>query len=141
MKTFALVQGDLSPAAGGYLMYDGPQKIHQDLSLALREAYGGDSLHPAWGSILQNLVGRPLTPDVKQKILVEINRVLANYITVQNARIAQDNVTGSASGMTTDDVVNGVSNLSVQQVYDSIVVSVALQTISRQQITISQVIG
>ena len=32
MKTIALVQGDFSPAPGGYLLYEGPQKIHQDLT-------------------------------------------------------------------------------------------------------------
>lgn len=140
MKTLALVRGDLVPAAGGYLMYEGVQKIHQDLALALQEAYGGDPLHPAWGSILQRLIGGPLTADAKQQILTEVNRVINNYISVQNARIIQDNATGSVSSMSTDDVVNSLSGLSVQQVYDSIVISVALQTLSRQQVTITQVV-
>lgn len=122
-------------------MYEGTHKIHQDLALALQEAYGGDTLHPAWGSILQNLVGGPLTEGVKQQILVEVNRVLNNYISVQNARIIQDNATGSVSRMTTDDVVNSITGLSAQQVYDSIVLTVALQTLSRQSITIAQVIS
>jgi phage baseplate assembly protein W len=78
VKTLALVQGDLSPAPGGYLMYEGPQKIHQDLALALQEAYGGDKLHPRWGSILQNFIGLPMTDDVKNKVLSEINRVISN---------------------------------------------------------------
>lgn len=141
MKTLALIQGDLSPAAGGFLMYEGVQKIHQDLALALREAYGGDALHPRWGSILQDMVGEPLTAEIKQQILVEINRVINNYITVQNARIVQDNVSNILSNITSDDVVNAISGISVQQIYDSIVVQVTLQTLSRQQVKINQTIG
>lgn len=141
MKTFALVKGDFVPAPGGYLMYEGAQKIHQDLALALQEAYGGDSFHPRWGSILGAMVGGPLTADLKQQILAEVNRVISNYITVQNARIIQDNNTGSLSRMTTDDVVNAVENITAQQLYDQIVVSVTLQTLSRQQININQVIS
>ena len=141
MKTLALVQGDLSPAPGGYLMYNGAAKIHQDLALALKEAYGEDVLHPRWGSILKQYVGFPLTDDVKTKILTEINRVIGNYITVQNARIVQDSNTGSISSLTTDDVVRSVSNVSVQQIYDSLVVSVILETLSRQQVNINQVMS
>lgn len=141
MKTFALVQGDLSPAPGGYLLYEGAQKIHQDLALALKEQYGGDAIHPRWGSILQNLVGGPLTPDMKQSVLTEVNRVLSNYITVQNARIIQDSNSNSVSSLTTDDIVGSVLSTTAQQIYDSLVVSVTLQTLSRQQININQVVS
>lgn len=140
MKTFALVKGDLSPAPGGYLMFEGAAKIHQDLALALQEAYGGDALHPRWGSILQSMIGEPLTPSLRQAILTEVNRVLSNYIAVQNARIIQDSNNHSLSALTTDDVVASVTNTTAQQVYDSIVISVGLQTVSRQSIQINQVI-
>lgn len=141
MKTLALIQGDLSPAAGGYLLYQGEQKIHQDLALALQEAYGGDVLHPAWGSILPNLIGGPLTSDVKQSIITEVNRVINNYIAVQNAQIVQSNATGQVSNLTTDDVVNSITGLQVQQIFDSVVVSVSLQTLSSQQVSINQIIS
>jgi phage baseplate assembly protein W len=141
VKTLALIQGDLSPAPGGYLMFSGADKIHQDLSLALREEYGGDPIHPRWGSILQTLVGGPLTAEMRQSVLSEINRVISNYITVQNARIIQDSTTNSVSSLMQDDVVQSVSSMSAQQIYDSIVVRVALQTVSRQNIIISQVIS
>ena len=141
MKTLALVQGDLSPAPGGYLTYEGAAKIHQDLALALRETYGADQLHPRWGSILQQLVGSPLTADLKNKVLTEINRVIGNYITVQNARIVQDSNTGTISNLTTDDVVRSVSNISAQQIYDSLVVSVTLETLARQTVNINQVLS
>jgi phage baseplate assembly protein W len=141
VKTFALVQGDLVPAAGGYLLYDGPRKIHQDLSLALRETYGTDQFHQAWGSILPNMIGQPLTATLRQEVLAEVNRVINNYITVQNSRIVQDNATGSVSALTTDDVVTGLSNISVQQIFDALVIKVGLRTISRQDININQVIS
>jgi phage baseplate assembly protein W len=141
VKTLALIQGDLTPGPGGYLLIDGAAKIHQDLSLALLEVYGGDSLHPRWGSILQNLIGGPLTVDMRQSILTEVNRVLSNYITVQNSRIVMDSTAGNISSLTTDDVVGSVLSSSAQQVYDSIIVSVVLETLSRQQIQITQVVS
>jgi phage baseplate assembly protein W len=141
MKTFALVQGDLSPSGGGYLLYEGPAKINQDLTLAMKEEYGTDKFHPRWGSVLKKYIGLPLTPEVKAKTLTEVNRVVNNYITIQNARIVTDNNTSSASRYSTDDVVQSIINLSAQQVYDSLLVSVTLQTISRQQININQVIS
>jgi phage baseplate assembly protein W len=141
VKTLALVQGDLSLAPGGYLFYEGALRIHQDLSLALREAYGADFLHPRWGSILQDIVGSPITAGTKNQILSEINRVISNYITVQNSIIQRDSQSGSISNLSTDDVVNSVTSINVQQIYDSIVVSVVLQTISRQSVTINQIVS
>jgi phage baseplate assembly protein W len=141
VKTLALIKGDLATAPGGYLLYDGALKIHQDLALALQEVYGGDSLHPRWGSILQNLIGGPLTPDVTQSVLSEVNRVLSNYITVQNSRIIEDSTAGNVSSLTTDDVVGSVLSASAQQIYDSLVVSVTLETLSRQQIQVNQVVS
>jgi phage baseplate assembly protein W len=135
------VQGDLSPAPGGYLMYEGAAKIHQDLALALREAYGADHIHPRWGSILQQLIGTPVTADLKTKILTEVNRVISNYITVQNAQVVQSSNTGTVSSMTTDDIVQSVSDIRVQQIYDSLVVNVVLQTLNRQLININQIMS
>lgn len=141
MKTFALIQGDLSPAAGGYLMIDGTRKITQDLSLALKESYGGDELHAAWGSILPEMIGYPLTEELKQQIITEITRVINNYITVQNARIVADDAIGNTSSLSTDDVVNGIGAISVKQVYDAVIVTVVVQTLSRKEVTINQVLA
>lgn len=141
MKTFALVHGDLSPAPGGYLMYEGAPKINQDLALALREQYGTDIFHPKWGSVLPQFIGLPMTPDIKSQVLTEVSRVISNYITVQNAQISQASVNGSASALTTDDVVQSVSSIQAQQMYDQLIVSVVLQTISRQNININQILS
>lgn len=141
MKTFALIQGDFAPSGGGYLMYSGAQKINQDLTLALKEEYGLDPYHPRWGSILKKYIGLPLTTALRAKVITEINRVINNYITVQNARIVSDSNTASPSSYTTDDVVIGVSGINAQQVYDNLLVNVTLQTASRQHININQVLS
>lgn len=141
MKTFALVQGDLSPSGGVYQMYEGANKIYQDLTLALKEEYGLDPYHPRWGSILNKYIGLPLTQQQTAKVITEINRVINNYITVQNAGIVQDTNTGASSRYTVNDVVQSVSNISAKQVYDSLLVSVTLQTLSRQTINITQVLS
>lgn len=140
MKTLALTQGDLTPAPGGYRMLEGANKIQQDIGLALQEEYGTDSSHPLWGSILPTMIGAPITEDLKQQIRVEVNRVVNNYIAVQNARIVQDNVTGSQSSMTTDDVVNAITGLSITQLFDSVVINLGLQTISRQNVNLNHVV-
>ena len=141
MKTLAIVQRDLSLAPGGYLMYEGAARIHQDLALALQEVYGGDPIHPKWGSILQRYIGSPLTAEVRSKVLAEINRVISNYIAVQNARIVADSNNSVLSKVTTDDVVQSITTINAQQVYDSLVVSVVLQTLSRQTVSVNQVIA
>lgn len=141
MKTFALVQGDLSPSGGGYLMYEGPAKINQDVTLALKEEYATDPFHPRWGSVLKRYVGLPMTAELKAKVLTEVNRVINNYITIQNARIVSDNNSSTPSRYSTDDIVQGVTNLSAQQIYDSLIVSLTLQTASRQTLDINQVIS
>lgn len=140
MKTLALSNGDLVVVPHGYQTYSGAQKIVQDLGLALREVYGGDQLHPRWGSILLNYIGTPLTADVKANVINEINRVLKNYISVQNAQISDTIQSGSKSSMTTDDIVESVLNIDANQVFDSLVVTVTLQTVSRQTLTLSQVV-
>jgi len=141
MQTLALVQGDLVPAPGGYRMYSGAQKISQDLSLALREEYGGDQYHPKWGSILPTMIGGPLDTQAKTDIMAEVSRVLANYIAVQNARIVQDNARGVLSSLTTDDVVQSVGSTRVTPIYDSVAVNVVLNTLSRQSVNINQIIS
>lgn len=140
MKTFALTSGDLTPSGGGYAMVEGAAKINQDLSLALRETYGQDQFHTRWGSVLQNYVGQPLTSGMTAKVLAEINRVVTNYITIQNARIVSDSNSSTPSSYSTDDVVQNILSMNAQQVYDSLFVSVNLQTVSRQQISINQVL-
>lgn len=122
-------------------MVEGAAKIYQDLSLALREEYAIDHLHPSWGSTLHRYVGRPLTEDLRARVLRELNRVVQNYITVQNSRIVNNSNSGTFSSMTTDDVVRSVSSITTQQLYDVLLIRVILQTSSRQTININQVLS
>ncbi len=141
MKTLALVQGDLAVGTGSYLTYSGVNKISQDLSLALREAYGGDRFHPSWGSILQQYVGTPMVEEAKAGVVAEVTRVLNNYITVQNAQIQAAGTQNVQSTLTTDDVVQSITSINATQVHDSLVVTVTLQTLSRQAVSITQVVS
>lgn len=140
MKTLALVQGDLAIVPGGYLTYTGVDKINQDVSMALKEQYGSDPFHIRWGSVLQNFVGRPITTELRGQVVSEINRVLRNYISVQNSQLAQASNSGTPSVLSANDVVQSVASISAVQNYDSLVVRVVLETLARQTITVAEIV-
>lgn len=138
MQTLALIQGDLALSSGSYLTYSGPDKIRQDLDLALNEDYGSDPFHPYWGSILNRYIGEPLTASVKQAVLTEVSRVLTNYVMVQTDLIAADGTYDNRSSFSTSDVVRSVESIDAQSVSDRILVTITLQTMSNQTITIKR---
>lgn len=138
MQTLALVQGDLVLNSGSYLTFSGPDKIRQDLDLALNEAYGADQFHPLWGSILDRFMGQPITSSLKQAVLNEVTRVLKNYITVQTDDISSDSVANQLSRYDTGDVVQSVESINAVVSFDRITVTVVLQTLSNQTITIQR---
>jgi phage baseplate assembly protein W len=138
MQTLALVNGDLVLNSGTYLTFSGPDKIRQDLDLALNEAYGADQYHPLWGSILDRFIGQPLTSSLQSAVLNEVTRVLANYIAVQTDDISSDTVADTLSRYDTGDVVQSVESIDATVSMDKITVSVVLRTLSNQTITINR---
>jgi phage baseplate assembly protein W len=138
MDTLALVQGDLVLASGNYLTFSGVNRITQDLTLALNEAYGGDRNHPYWGSILDRYIGAPLTPDRQQAVLNEVQRVLKNYIAVQTDEINQAALNGDRVNYSTSDVVQSVVSVNAAVQQDRISITVLLQTMSGRTVSITR---
>jgi phage baseplate assembly protein W len=138
VQTLALLNGDLVLNSGTYLTFSGPDKIRQDLDLALNEAYGADQYHPLWGSILDRFIGQPLTSSLQTAVLNEVTRVLANYIAVQTDDISSDAVADTRSRYDTSDVVQSVEAINATVALDKITVSVVLRTLSNQTITINR---
>jgi phage baseplate assembly protein W len=139
MKTLALVGGDLAIGSdGGYLLYDGVARIKQDLTLALTEEYGTDRFHPTYGSIIQSYLGHPNTEEIRQLVRAEVNRVLQNYLIIQQHDVLRDTVIDVAGRYSTSDVVQSVSAIEVRALLDTIYVYATLTTLARDTVTISR---
>jgi phage baseplate assembly protein W len=138
MMTLALVAGDFVLSAGTYATFSGSDKIQQDLSLALNEDYGSDTYHPYWGSILNRYIGAPLTPGIKSAVSIEVQRILKNYIAAQADAASTDIASNTRGSFNTSDIVQKVESIDVVVAYDSINITVVLQTMSRQTVTIKK---
>lgn len=139
IQTLALVHGDLVIGSdGNYLLYTGADRIRQDLTLALTEEYGTDRFHPGFGSIVQEYLGRPITPDLQLLVQAEVNRVIQNYLIIQQNEVIRGTLYDVAGTYNTADVVRSVDSITVRAVMDTIYIAVALTTLARQTITISK---
>lgn len=139
MQSLALVNGDLViGGAGGYATLSGVERIRQDLTLALWEEYGTDRFHPRYGSIIKQYLGSPITPELQQLVKAEVNRVIQNYIAIQQAEVirgTQYDVTGRYD---TSDVVRSLDQIDVRTTLDAIYVMAALTTLARERVTVSR---
>jgi phage baseplate assembly protein W len=139
MKTLALVNGDLAIGTNGaYLLYSGVSRIKQDLTLALTEEYGTDRFHPTYGSIVQSYLGQVLSAELMQLVRAEVNRVLQNYLIIQQNEVLRDSLVDVANRYDTSDVVQAVDAVQARAVLDTIYLSATLTTLSRETVTISR---
>lgn len=138
LLTLALVQGDLVLSAGSFTTLTGVDKIRQDLDVALHEEYGGDVYHPYWGTILDRYIGQPLTPAAQISVTTEVQRVLKNYIATQADLLSVSSTNNTKSIYDTNDIVMAVESIDAQVSFDRITVTVVLQTMSHETITITR---
>lgn len=128
MKSPKLVNGDFQIGPGGYLMVEGSQKVIQDLGAIVREPYGQDRFHPRWGTILEDYIGRAIGKESSALIRSEIQRLIQNYIVVQNQQMEKDAQAGRKPRYKPSEIVSAVSGIAVQQAYDRINVKVSVET-------------
>lgn len=140
MKGLAVVDGDLVLFGGSFLTLSGAARIKQDLTFALRDELGADTHHPFWGSILRRFIGQPIDASVQQQILTEVHRVLTNYISVQADQVNQAIALGVKGNLDTADVVRSVTAVSVEPELDQIRIKVELQTMARENVSISRTV-
>jgi phage baseplate assembly protein W len=139
MQSLALVQGDLAiDGTGDYLTFSGVDRIRQDMTLALTEEFGSDRFHPSWGSILKSYLGQPITPELEQAVRAEVNRIVQNYIVLQQQQVLQDSQFDVVGRFDTSDVVRNVSAIKTRVLFDTIYVSATLTTLTRETVTISR---
>lgn len=136
MKTLALTQGDLTLAQGGYQLFTGVDRIRQDLRLALQDEFGTDRFHPGWGSIVMRYIGNVLTSQLQALVRAEVNRVINNYCTIQQAEVLADSVVDVAGRFTTSDVVRSIVSITATAHQDRIDIAVVLETLARETVTI-----
>jgi phage baseplate assembly protein W len=142
MQSLALVQGDLAiDGTGDYLTFSGVDRIRQDLTLALTEEFGSNRFHPTWGSIIKQYLGQQLTPEVEQAVKAEVNRVVQNYIVLQQQEVLRDSQIDVAGRFDTSDVVRNVSDIMSRVLLDTIYVSATVTTLARETVTISRQVG
>lgn len=138
MKTLALMNGDLMPAQGGYLLFTGVDRIRQDLTLALMEEYGTDRFHPKWGSVIRQYIGNVISPQLQQLVRAEVNRIVQNYILIQQAEVLRDSQVDIKGRFSTSDVVRSVVGIKTSTYVDRIDVQLALETLARTTVTIKK---
>lgn len=142
MDTLGLIQGDLAiDGSGDYLTFSGVDRIRQDMTLSLSDEYGSDRFHPDWGSIIKEYLGQPITPELQQAVRAEVNRVVQNYITLQQREVLRDTEVDIVGRFDTSDVVRNVQEIRVHTTLDAIYVNVTLVTLSRETVTISRQVG
>jgi phage baseplate assembly protein W len=141
MKTLALSGGDLVLGSGGLQMLDGPAKIRQDVALCLGEEYGLDPYHSGWGSVLKKYIGLPITGDTPMLVQAEVNRVLQQYITNQQARLDAAALNNQQHTVTTNEIIRTVNSVDVSVLFDTVSVLINLTTMAGQTMTISRTVS
>lgn len=137
MDTFAIRNGDFALGDGGFVTISGPSKLVQDLGCALREPIGTDRFHRLFGSTMESLVGGIIGPATAASIQSETERVIANYITVQQALLSRDALAGRMPRFDTGEVIKSVDSITVQQSFDSMIVTVVLTTLSQEAVALT----
>lgn len=141
METLALSGGDLVVGPGGLQTLTGAAKIRQDLALALRETYGADPYHSGWGSVLPQYIGEPIDADTPMLVQAEVNRIIQQYMTVQQQQLATAATRGQRHTITTSEIIQTVNSIDVSVLFDAVRVVISLTTMAGQTLQISRTVS
>lgn len=141
MRTLQLADGDLVIGTNGHATVTGASMVAQDLRCALGEPIGTDRFHPGYGSALETFVGMVLDEGARFTVEQEANRVIGNYVAIQNDRISRDAVRAARSRYSTDDIVAEVSEVRVVANFDAVQVFVEIKTMAGQSVIVSAQAG
>lgn len=87
---------------------------------------------------MQAYLGQVLSADIMQLVRAEVNRVLQNYLVIQQNEVIRDTVVDVQGRYDTSDVVQSVDNVAARSVLDTIYITATLTTLSRESVTISR---
>ena len=137
MKAFQVTNGDLVLSNGSFATVEGPEKIVQDLGIASATEYGTDRFHPRYGSVLSNYIGQPISDSTNMLVKSEMTRIINNYRAIQLSNANGYITKGLQAPYSQDEMVQSILNISVQQNYDTLGVTVALSTQSGKEVAVS----
>lgn len=140
MKSWRISNGDLVLGPHGFAEVTGTDRVLQDLRLAVLEPFGSDRFHTKWGSLLQQMIGHPITPLTGQTIQSEILRLVQNYITIQNDIQSTAIKNGNRSIFGTNDLVSSIENINIVQKQTQMIISVTLKMVSNQTLTLNNTV-
>lgn len=131
--------GDLTIGPSGLNTVTGSSKLVQDLTCALLEPMGNDSMHPTYGSLLDGgtdssgntfagFIGQLNNDQNDTLIAAEVQRICQAYQQAQIARNSSDVATYGKSTLLADEALLSVGGLSVQRAQDQVLITTILQT-------------
>jgi hypothetical protein len=137
MKTFQITGGDLALDGGSLSMVTGPNKLVQDLALAIRERLGNDRFHPRWGSLFDTYIGEPMSPSLEVLLRSEMERVIGNYMILQRALIEREANRGKKPRYGAGEVIRRLARIDMKIEMDTVKFVVIIDTMSGEEIDIA----
>ena len=149
--SFHVKNGDLNFAGpGGFATVTGQQKLIQDLKNWILEPRGTDPMHPDFGAVLDGgllpdgsyadaIIGQQLTAEAMVLVESEIRRVLGAYQQQQLDRLNRESALyGGKNTFNLGEVLVAVSSVTLQQLADTVLVNVTIQTGDGDQLSFTQ---
>jgi phage baseplate assembly protein W len=130
--SLAVSDGDLVQEGSSLQIVWGIEKLKQDLQLWVLERHGGDRFHPGMGSILQDMIGTPVSAVTEYRITHELLRVLDNYQRTQYEALEESPQLFSAT-----ELLLAVDDVTVKLTFDTAMATVKVRTAANDAATIN----
>lgn len=140
MKSLQIKSGDLAIGPGGVQLVEGQARVVQDLSIASIEPFGCDRFHPGWGSVFANYIGLPSTAELEMLVRSEAVRIASNYMVEQARTLDEDAAAGRQPRLSSDEILNAITKVEVEQALDRLNVRVSLRTLSGNTVSLQSTV-
>lgn len=134
--TIAIEDGDIAMKGSALGIVSGLDKLHQELSVWMRERYQSDRFHLTYGSILDNFIGGIIDPGIVAEIQSEAMRILQNYQAIQLRALKS-----TPELLSREELLVSVDDIEARAEYDRVVVTVRFTNGTRQQVSLSATSG
>ena len=123
----------------GMATVTGAPKLAQDLTCAVLEPEGTDSLHPSYGSTIgggttpdgtfqRGVIGNPNDSVAASFVDAELRRIIAQYQSEQQARYQTDIATYGKATLTVDEILLAIEDITIQAAQNQMLVGAKLRT-------------
>lgn len=134
--TIAIEDGDIQMKGSALGIVSGLDKLHQEMSVWMRERYGSDRFHLTYGSILDNFIGGVIDDGIVAEIQSEVMRVLQNMQALQLRALK-----GSPELLSRDELLVSVDDIEARVEYDRVAVTIRFTNGARQQGSTAVAVG